>query len=308
MEKDLDLSWFDLSKYDDVSKFTLREWHNELTRRVGFKVLGRLFNVQYFSGDEEFESHDFYPEINAASHNNNEVDARFKAAFYEGLKEEPIYKNNTSEFILMLDSGERLNEEAIAHATWCDVSMESEDIKFVKDLIAAKEKNSFSCTFDTVTGKYVDPDECEMMDAAYDYNQLENKPLKHDEELKESNSSLISINFNASNEVLMKQFKGFISIEREKRGNVMISEAKRADWVAMKILPCIDLLIYSEIEGKRISHNKLGQLLFPASRLGINDDFDVVDRVRRTVFVLIKKVLDRHQLRKKYQLDLFQEV
>jgi len=291
MAKDLDFDWFDLAKYDDMSKLTLSGWHAELNRRIGFKVLGRLFNVRYFSGDGESESDNFHPVINNSSHSNNEVDARFKDTYYEGLKKEPIYKNQTSELLHMLDNGECINEEAIAHATWCDVSLELEDIEFLEVLIAAKKNTIFQSVLDKVTGEYVSPDEHEMIDALYDYNMLEDKPLKHDEEFKESNSSLISINFNASNEVLMKQFRRFISIEREKRGNVMISEAKRADWVAMKILPCIDLLIYSEIEGKRISHNKLGQLLFPASSLGINDDFDVVDRVRRTVFGLIKKVL-----------------
>jgi len=297
MEKDLDLSWFDLSKYDDISGFTLIEWRTELCRRVGFKVLGRLFNVQYLCSEDE--DHELYPSINDTPHNAKEVNAKFKDDFYEGLKKEPIYKNYSLELDhFLFQDRVAIQEEAIMPATWDDVSMGSEDIKFLKDLIATNEKiNSFSILD-------METDEYEVLDASYNYDELRRRPLKHDQELKVSGSSLVSINFNAPTEVLMKQFKEFISIEREERGNVMISEAKRADWVTMKILPCIDLLIYSEIEGKRISHNKLGQLLFPASSLGINDDFDVVDRVRRTVFGLIKKVLHPNTISMiEYQLE-----
>ena len=38
MSNELDLSWFDLSKYEPVKHFTLDDWFIQLSRRIGFKT------------------------------------------------------------------------------------------------------------------------------------------------------------------------------------------------------------------------------------------------------------------------------
>lgn len=38
MNEELDLSWFDLSKYEPVKHFTLDDWFMQLSRRIAFKT------------------------------------------------------------------------------------------------------------------------------------------------------------------------------------------------------------------------------------------------------------------------------
>jgi len=288
MAQDLDLSWFDLSKYDDVSKFTLRDWHTELSRRVGFRIRGgRLFNVQYLHDE-------LYPVINDSEHNNKEVDDRFKATFYEGLKTEPILKE-TSYHPAMFHNGLLGHDgvsEAVMHACWNDVSLDLVDIVFLTDLIASIERvNSVVSDGDRMSGEeeYDGLNDSEFLDAYHELEMLKEEPVKHNHDFTSLGARLVSINFDAPTEILMKKFKAFVKEIKVERGEALISDVKRETWADMMVLPCIDLLICSEVEGKRIVWNEMDELLFPIGRC--NGSSYVVDQARRSVFRLAEKIL-----------------
>jgi len=285
MAQDLDLSWFDLSKYDDVSKFTLRDWHTQLSRRVGFKVLDCSFNWVYFDGE-------CYANIDDNFRKEEGINGRLKDVFYNEIRHEPILKDTSNQ----LDSPTHAshfsstNYSPVGQALWSDVSLE---IEFVKDLIETLEiNNSFSYAPKRWGGSdrvYEWKGNAECMDALYRRDMLLSVPLKHSELFKDS--CLLSIDLNAPTEMLMKQFKSFIKSQKAAGVKVSISEAQCKSWVSMKVLPCIDLLIYSGLKGKTIPQHKLGQLLFPISSLGVNEDFDDVGKIRRTVYGYVKKIL-----------------
>ena len=62
-------------------------------------------------------------------------------------------------------------------------------------------------------------------------------------------------------------------------------------WVKLKVLSYIDLILISSYEGKTLTQNMLGRVLFPDDY-----DIDVTERIRQSVKPLADSLLDIHTL------------
>ena len=100
------------------------------------------------------------------------------------------------------------------------------------------------------------------------------QPLLHNE--TSENIDLISVDFNASERILLSQFrflikekKKLITISAQKKYNMKVKQQKSytpsemRSWANDRVLPYIDLMIYEKIKKKRIPRKKLVKLLFP---------------------------------------------
>lgn len=117
-------------------------------------------------------------------------------------------------------------------------------------------------------------------------------PLLHNDE--SINTSLIAVDFNAPEKVLIEQFKVFVKEKKKLNNNLTaktFSEADISSWVKSRVLPCIDLLIYADLNNTIILQHQLGSMLFPdAGRVGA-PDIDVTDRVRKSILPKARKLL-----------------
>lgn len=258
MSEDLDFSWFDLSKYDDVQDFTLSDWFIQLSRRIGIKSLYAQDNIYLVFGEHMSYIHTKSP---------LEIDEPHIAAMIEQIKTDYVSIKHTP----ILEGSFRRSRKAVRGAQLWDLPFDNNESSYVA---AKKWINSFSKDA---------TDELE--------SNMFTEPLCHSG--KKLNRDLISVDLNVPEHLLVEQFKEFIR-ERKKSNQTVVkkfSESEIKSWFELKILPCIDLLIYAQMNKSSIPQHQLGSMLFPdAGRVGA-PDIDVTDRVRRSVLPKARKLL-----------------
>ena len=90
-----------------------------------------------------------------------------------------------------------------------------------------------------------------------------------------------------SDEQLIRDFKKFLCEYRNALNFDQINfSAEIKKWNKHKLLPCLDLLIWSNIENVHITNKVLGTVLYPQEF-----DMDPTERVRKTVGPLVHKVM-----------------
>lgn len=107
--------------------------------------------------------------------------------------------------------------------------------------------------------------------------------------------SILTVDINASDQQLkndfeewLKDFRQTTKYEAEKKS---IAPNALRKWAKHKVLPYLDLTLIAEAEKKRLTQNKLGNLLFPEEV-----EVDTTERIRATVAPLAEKLLDRKTL------------
>lgn len=98
----------------------------------------------------------------------------------------------------------------------------------------------------------------------------------------------ISVNLGASDDRLIKEFKAWIRMTRRESGQRILPKAfgqsKFDDWHQSRLLPYLDLTIWAEIHGLRITNDKIGMALFPDSRGGAaGTELGSAEHIRKTI-------------------------
>lgn len=111
---------------------------------------------------------------------------------------------------------------------------------------------------------------------------------------RESCSKLLTVNLQETDEIILGEFKKWLSEQRVERGDSIKRSSKQIDdktlesWAEYKLLAYIDLLDWCDVTGNRFTHNQMGSLLYP-------DEYnvDVSERVRKTLPKMKEEALDR---------------
>jgi len=247
MSNEIDLSWFDLSKYDSVREFTIFDWYIQLASRLCFKkpnnfvAMGMVDDCIWLENTNDPSDRE-HQKFDIGLKKNNKY-------YFEKIKKEPIIRTNLTVGSLPLFS------DGIQYPVPVVRGAKIGDVYHMDDI--RKQLN-------------------ETIEECFE------RPLLHDDE--SINMGLISINFNAPESLIIEQLKKIV--KNKKSGHKLFSDSDMRGWEDLCILPCIDLLIYVEMNDVSIEHNIIGQLLFP-------DTYNIAlpDRVRRSVLPKAKKLL-----------------
>ena len=120
--------------------------------------------------------------------------------------------------------------------------------------------------------------------------------IRKDDQLKNTsvyseNTSYLTVNLEAPLNILIEQFTEHVKIRKShhktKIANVGITAEQRDKWDRHQVLAYIDLCLYADEEGKRLTNNVAGEWLFP--HLAFRDWGDMIKRNTRP---LVKKLLN----------------
>ncbi len=160
-------------------------------------------------------------------------------------------------------------------------------IFFLYQIAKTKGNNEFIKTLDNLS-EYIDQHKAKntytesIIDdvSIYDYIELD---LDNSEMINEINNHfglLISVETNLSDEVIIEQFKKVLAEHREKTKNngKIISDTEISNIIEYKVIPYIDLMLWSMATGEKFRDQEIADTLFP-------DEYDIsrIDTVRQTV-------------------------
>lgn len=274
--------WFVLGNYRRAATFTARHWHKELRARVNsFELL--LDPEATFSSPEEKHEYQnmalrFFSDVKKFGLVSNfsrkelfeaqtPVDQYFEALDTYGLirsKFRSIKPLSVWEVFALVKETE--NHEEI---------MQETELFHKLDIFDEKERQRRA----KIYAKY-------------------SRPFSDLAGWTELSERFISVNLEASEEQTLKEFRLWLTEEREKFDHAvsastpakMFSESDYQDWYLAKILPYFDLRAIAKIEGVRAPNHLIANLLFP-EEIGV----DVSERVRKVTKVKAERVF-RHEV------------
>ena len=228
----LDFSWFDLSKYEKVESFDLKDWHHQLNERQSLKVL--------IEHEPERMAHFIKESIMTIK----------KETFFQCDRWDGLYLS-------------------VRDTVYDDLLFASYNAPFQNSLCSPKNEflveNAHKFIIDT--------------------SNMGIQRL----------IAMLTISLGASDEQLKEDFSEWL---KQQRKNEMSSAKKKMfttidlqRWVKLKVLSYIDLILISSYEGKTLTQNMLGRVLFPDDY-----DIDVTERIRQSVKPLADSLLDIHTL------------
>jgi len=267
MEKNLDFSWFKLEKYNKTKSFSLGEWYIQLSRRIVFKTIDSDFVMAYFK-NEAYQ----LPNPSEAEIECLHIKEKAEASWAD-IKSDPIVLG-----------GFQFKHNAIREATFSDLCIErfgGMQEFFEPDKIINPEGYVESHK------KLKDYIETSSNHDAHLRSNLDEHPLLYGD-FKYDNALLLAVNFDAPEASLIEEFKRFVKDQQKedkRKYKRKFTDQEISKWTMLKVLPCIDLLIFSELIGKKIPIKKMEELLFPR-------DYDMVEgRVKRAIIPLAEKLL-----------------
>lgn len=228
MANELDVSWFDLSKYDELASMDLSGWHNQLEVR----------NLITYFIEEKYT----HPELREYDYLD----------FFERIKENPIWRHEKegshSDKIPFIEAKKYpFNSYAVQNTVASDIWFFASEDRF---------KNVWdSCE------KYF----MENIELDDDIMDLINTPVNFLYSGYSDNSANLTIDLTASNEQIIIDFQHWLTEYRKFTGLKSIknnfTNKDLANWHELSLLPYIDLTIHAAIEGKKITDSAMAELI-----------------------------------------------
>jgi hypothetical protein len=108
---------------------------------------------------------------------------------------------------------------------------------------------------------------------------------------KDNRLARVTVNLSAPDEQIKKDFSNWLANCRQetdiKSKKKLFTQADFDHWVEYGVVPYLDLMIISKIEGKKITQNKLAHLIFPEEY-----DVDRVGRLRQVTKPAAESIID----------------
>ncbi|MDD5229396.1 MAG: DUF6387 family protein [Methylococcales bacterium] len=227
MSTELDVSWFDLKKYDDLASMDLSGWHTQLDVR----------NLIFFNYVPEGKGEDEYTDLRK--------DVRVYE-FFERIKENPIWRhdnNNQDIDKMQLKTTEKypFNTYSVSNTTAGEICFLVEDDRF-ENIRNDFERWNFQA--DDLSEKINTP-----IDVIFPSGRFVN----------------LTIDLSATNEQLNNDFTHWLVEYRKYTGyhsnKNNFTNKDLANWHDLGVIPCIDLTIHAAIEGKKITDSALSELI-----------------------------------------------
>jgi hypothetical protein len=255
MSDQFNTDWFNLKNYDSYSNMSIEEWQWQLSIRTKL---------------HEYYVH-HYPSL-------GEIDQEIIKSIKSGIIEKAEYPflNNIG-FL----------KPIVIHGLQPTVtSLRSIDIWYLMQGLTS-----------TKMGKA-----CEHYARFFFRNELDNDLAKiatrpHSLNIKsyingkQLNAFYVSVDLEASDDQLKEDFSSWLKKTRiDTQKNKKRSYIKQTDfdqWVEYGVMPYLDLTFMSKLEGKKITQDKLGQLIFP-------DEFEVTisERIRKVTKPLAERLIN----------------
>jgi len=97
----------------------------------------------------------------------------------------------------------------------------------------------------------------------------------------------ISVNLGASDDRLLEEFRAWVKRTRKESGQRILPKrfdrSKFDDWHQSRLLPYLDLKLWTEVHGFRMTNDEIGKALFPVSRGDDGAELGSADNIRRTI-------------------------
>lgn len=249
MSKELDTSWFDLKKYDELSELDLSGWHTQIeTRNI-------ILNATQIDLDDDDNDRDL--------------------ELIKKMQKNPIWRDRDGN--VSFEWEPHPNLVAYPFNTYSVYSTPTIEMWFERH---SEEGDDFNDTFSDIfrlCEEYdyrINPERDALIYTPYDflYQKIGIEP-------DEAN---VRVNLTATDEQILSDFKHWLTEYRKATGYESrknnFTDKDLACWYNSRLLPYIDLMLSAEIEGKKITDAKIASLIFPDER-----NVDIVDKLRRTV-------------------------
>ncbi|WP_446810582.1 DUF6387 family protein [Methylomonas sp. 2BW1-5-20] len=250
MTNEFDTDWFDLSKYNELKSFGLREWYWQILFRKTFFEL--LKNAEYEDVKSIFKH---FKLVNCADP-------------FERIKSNPI---------LELENMDLSDERILRRRNITDFCVKVHNIADV-NLKIYDQIDSLS--FYSV---YPMPDFERIENDFFKINTSKNQKIYYSElnQPDRPRTASLTIKVSASDEQILYDFKAWLDSYRKEFGirhlQKKFTNKNLDEWFKWRLLPYLDLLLVSKITKTELTQNRIARLLFSD-----NYDVDIVDRLRRT--------------------------
>lgn len=249
MAKEFDTSWFDLKNYDALKTMATEDWIWQLMARV-----------QYHKGvRDNLEDNGYLLFIADTLKGGVIADDPAHAQHMEmcnwwcqGVIEGQPFSTASVGSLVSYDLWRMAKDNDLAHV-W-------EACEYTRDNLFEVDRKD---------------DLVEIADTPHDFHIKQYSP--HDIE----SSAHVVVNLSATDEQIKKDFAHWLTHYRQainyQHKEKLFTQVDYDHWVEFGVIPYLDLVLIAKIEGKNITRNKLGRLIFPDEY-----DVDLVERIRKT--------------------------
>lgn len=306
MSKEFDTSWFDLKNYDKLNELDLYGW----VEQIGIR--------QCIFSDIEVRKHilnDMGTYLEKITIVKGELNLN-EEEFEELLEEDEEFHEilNALEEFDLTSISKRIKHNPIVAQRFRD-KYETGRHNFSCDTISVYGTTAAEHWHITNNDKLSDIWEILKSDwimseitITHEQAKLINSPIDMICKTKEiscgyDTSTHVTIELAASDEQIMSDFRQWLTEYRKVTARTTIkkyfSQSDFEYWIKYGVIPYIDLLLMTKLEGKKITDNKLSKLIFPNEY-----DVDIVGRLRDTT-KKIALTLMRHETYLALQLQNF---
>lgn len=281
-----DLSWFDLSKYDAVVHFSLGMWANVLSTRRLLQI-----SIEQLELDAEFREA-YAPAINS---------------YLAELLEEPVGTLAEPTEILLASGDPSVADQTVQEVYLQRNLTESGELLaiYLKCFPADSDGAAYSGE-PVVSDDATSSEELVSLDGLQEYFQRRADAEARRDEAHEkhatllrrsfadyvrgaesegslplSGSEFVSVNLNASDETLRRDFDAWLACKRMSQSMQVprgdIGEKELLRWARYRVLAYIDLRIFAASRGCTLPLALAGNVLFP------DEDIDPAERISSTV-------------------------
>jgi Family of unknown function (DUF6387) len=249
LSKNLDTSWFDLKNYEALHSFSIEDWACVIEARVFYIEEYEKRGAEPFYDWHYLEEIKQNPIINSAG--NSYADDWFRVSINEEVHGRDYMSNSFS--TLSVDSLKN-------YQAW---KMVSDPPHTNRKFWELRDEWNKLWEEDTENQEYL----LEAGHAPYDFH------YKHYLNLDYMPSEAhVVIDMNAPDEQIEKDFSHWLKNYRkvadyrvpEKKIHEKLFTQKTFDfWIRYGLIPYLDLVLVAKVEGKEITQEKLGELIFP---------------------------------------------
>jgi hypothetical protein len=297
MSKKLDTSWFHLKNYEGLKDLDTYGWYRQLVIRGRIKSLLLTYDdiIEIEREDlNDSERSEIYEAIT-----DRELLAREWAVLHavpalrwiERIKSNPIIDSNDSDVYKMHESQSKypFNTYSITSTSAWNMYLIANDDQLSDvwkycDILYEEIE---------VTEKQGDLIETPYDLLAIDRGILENKGLAH-----------VTVDLTATDEQIRQDFCHWLTEYRRatkfgpknKKQQKFFTSTDLSNWEEERLLPYIDLMLISKIEGKKINNPDMAKLIYSDKYSDKRSDLDFTDKVRRTIHKKAVKLIRQKTL------------
>lgn len=272
MEKKLDLSWFDLKKYEGLKELDLYGWERQISERQNIRKFYHHLSRElaaYF-----FEDIKIYPIIE---------EKNGREQWGEWRKSDVNHPYNTNSVFSITAESLKIHSYSLG------LKSPNHSLPNPFNDLSYREKTTFSEAQPDLSGHNIDRANFQFPITYTPLMRVEFPELSYDTPTIGGNrgsflnTTAVIIDLSADDEQIKKDFDHWLyEFKKTKKRTAendkdnVTEKMDLADWVRQKLLPYIDLMLAAEFDGFTLGHVQAAKLIFPV----LSGESD--NKIRRT--------------------------